>query len=619
MEGAAPGAAAERAGPLNGHDELPTTRPSGPEPAELRATVRPERTLAPVSEALALLAEPHALRMQGVLGKGGMATVYAARQVALGRTVAVKVPDGDLASPRIAGMLAEAVVTGQLEHPGIVPVHTLDVDEAGRPRLVLKRIEGESWSSLLAGDDPATRSDERLAEHLRITLRVSEALAFAHSRGIIHRDVKPDNVMVGRFGEVYLLDWGIAVTLDDEADPRVPRLSYETGSAGTPHYMAPELAAARRDEQGPATDVFLLAATLYEVLTGRPPYSGRTALAVMTAASRGAIEPLPDTVDGRLGALCLQAMAHDPADRPQSATAFAEGIRRWLEQRPAWRLLHDAARRVDALEAAAADGSGDRMAHEAAFDHVRTTLAQVEALLPAETVESSRGRAAAAIARIALADGDAEAAHLRLTLPGTRIAPETVSELRLAITRMRREAARREQEAARTDRRLGRSLRGWAAFTLGAAWVLLPVSSAVQGVMPDLRTVGTSNAVLGVVVLAIFAARWQHLGRTVPNRLLMVCFLIASFGFGALDLWGYHRGLAPELVYVVHLPMVAIASAIFAVGVESRAWPLIVTTLAATAIGGAWPEQVIVVTAVNNFCIWFGLVYVSLRPSRARA
>lgn len=120
----------------------------------------PARTLRAPAETFAALADEEPLRMGGVPGKGGMATVYAATQVALGRTVAVKVPDGQADSPRVAAMLAEAVVTGQLEHPGIVPVHTLDTDAEGRPRLVLKRIEGQSWQSMLAGEDPAASAAE---------------------------------------------------------------------------------------------------------------------------------------------------------------------------------------------------------------------------------------------------------------------------------------------------------------------------------------------------------------------------------------------------------------------------------------------------------------------------
>ncbi len=619
MEGAAAAASAERAGPLSTGDDLPATVAAGAETAP-QATLRPDRTLAPSEASLSMLVDGQALEMGGVLGRGGMATVFEARQVALGRSVAVKVPNGELASPRISAMLAEAVVTGQLEHPGIVPVHTLEIDDDGRPRLVLKRIEGQSWADLLSRQNPAQRTDAELAEHLRILLRVSEALAFAHSRGIVHRDIKPENVMVGRFGEVYLLDWGIAVTLRDDADPRIPRLDGESGVAGTPHYMAPEQAADQRDEIGPRTDVFLLGATLYEVLTGQPPYRGRTALALLTAASRGLIAPVPDFVDPRLAAICLGAMAHRADERPPSTTEWARRVEAWLDQRPALRLLDESSSRVETLEAAAAgEVQLDRLTLEATFDGVRSALAQVASLLPAGTVDALRGRAAVAMARVALADGDAEAARVRLTLPGAAIDPQVRIELNAAISARRLEDARRASDAARMDSDVGRRMRGWAALLLGIGWVVLPLSEAILGAISPLNVVARNNALLGVVVLAIFALRWKHLGRTVPNRLLLLCWMVVTFGFGLFAYWGHLQGLEPELLYTQQLFIVAIVAAVYAVGVEQRAWPIIPATLAMTVLAGLMPERVMAVTAANNLMIVTTLVYTAFGRRRANA
>ncbi|MCA9537487.1 MAG: protein kinase, partial [Myxococcales bacterium] len=479
--------------------------------------------------------------------------------------------------------------------------------------------EGQSWRTMLAEDDPATRSDERLAEHLRVLLRVTEALAFAHAQGVIHRDLKPENVMVGRFGEVYLLDWGIAVTLRDDADPRVPRLSEETDITGTPHYMAPEMASGARDRQGPATDVFLLGATLYEVLTGRTPYQGRTPLSLMVAATRGRIEPLPPFVDRRLGALTLEAMRLDPAERPASVTALADRIRAWLEQRPALRLLDDAAGRIAALEAAVEAPSVNRMAREADFDGIRATLAQVAPLLPAGVVEPFAGRAAVAMARVALAEGDPEAARVRLSLPGVQIDPEVLAPLEMTIRQQRLEQARKAAEAEKMDRRVGRRVRGIVGLPLGALWVLLPLHAAVTGAIPPLTVVATGNAAIGLVVLALFAARWQHLGGTVPNRLLLLSWIIATFGFALFEYWGDRQGFSPQNVYVIQLLMVTIIAGIYSIGIEPRSWPVIFTTAAATFVGAMLPDQVMAVTAANNFFIVAILLYAAWTMPRTPA
>ncbi len=596
---------------------LPPTLPAdatAPATAPGRQTMRPTRA-APLTDALDGLRVDEPLKLGGVLGRGGMGTVYAAEQAALGRTVAVKVPDGAPGDPAVAAMVAEAVVTGQLEHPGIVPVHALDLDAEGRPRLVLKRIEGQSWTALLAGQTPETRGDEQLAEHLRIWLRVAEALSFAHARGVIHRDIKPDNVMVGAFGEVYLLDWGVAATLDDAADPRIPRLKGQSGAAGTPSYMAPEQAAGMTDLQGPATDVFLLGATLYEILSGRTPNQGRTPMAMLVAASRGQIEPLPAAVDPDLAALCRAALSHAPADRPPTVAAFAEQIRRWIEQRPARRVLAEAARRVARLEAAVGQGPA-RALIEAEFEAIRASLTQIEALLPDSAVDDLRGRAAVAMARIALADGDPDGAERRLALPGTRIELPLRQALAAAIATARLDLARRQADLERRDPGIGRHLRGWMALVLGALWVALPAISAARGEVPPLDTVALGNFGLGALMVVLLFVRRRSLLSTVPNRLLLLAWFVATFVFAGIELWGHHRGVDPRQIYALQLLIVGILAVMVAIGVETRAWPIVIGAGVTFGLGAWRPAWIMALTSINNFVICGTLVWLSLVRER---
>ncbi len=277
------------------------------------------------------------------LGVGGMGEVRAAHDPILRREVALKrLRHTDSGS--IARFVAEAQVTAQLDHPNIVPVHALGTDAAGRPVLVMKRIQGRSLQELLETDAID------LHRRLDVFRRVCDAVAFAHARGVIHRDLKPENVMVGGFGEVLLVDWGLArplgpggVTGGQEAAPSLDVDRFEASAgrtragavAGTPAYMAPEQAEGRVEALDARTDVYGLGAMLYALLTGSPPVTGPSEQ-VLERVRRGDV-PRPSeraAVPRELEAVCLRAMALDPADRHPTAVAVREDIDAWLTHRP---------------------------------------------------------------------------------------------------------------------------------------------------------------------------------------------------------------------------------------------------------------------------------------------
>ncbi len=178
-----------------------------------------------------------------VLGEGGMGIVRLGTQRSLERAVALKSLKDGLETPNARlKLLREAWITGKLEHPNIVPVHDLGIDERGEPRIVLKRIEGASWDTLAKDAAEVKRlfdASDLVEWNLRVLLEVARALHFAHVRGIVHRDLKPENVMIGSFGEVYVVDWGLAVALEDDGSGRFPLALDATELAGTPSYMAP--------------------------------------------------------------------------------------------------------------------------------------------------------------------------------------------------------------------------------------------------------------------------------------------------------------------------------------------------------------------------------------------
>ncbi|MEZ4321319.1 MAG: protein kinase [Myxococcota bacterium] len=271
--------------------------------------------------------EPDVLTLIGVLGEGGMGTVHEAREPRLLRTVAVK----SAREPRFARQLErEALVLSALEHPHIVPVYALQPG----PRLVLRKIGGASWDTLL--HDPvaaraAARGEDLLAFHVRVLMAVCDAVQHAHSRGILHRDLKPENVMIGEHGQIYVLDWGLAVSLVPD-DPRpLPRAADQKGISGTPAFMAPE-------QCGPGaltvqTDVYGLGAILHEILTGTVRNPGADASAQLLAASDPQPVEYGPEVDELLGALANRMTAAHPSDRPASAAEVREALVRWQQVR----------------------------------------------------------------------------------------------------------------------------------------------------------------------------------------------------------------------------------------------------------------------------------------------
>jgi hypothetical protein len=247
------------------------------------------------------------------LGEGGMGVVLMARQASIDRLVAVKMlkPAGAKDPEARKKFLAEAAVTGDLEHPNIVPIYELGTDEKDTLFYSMKRVKGTPWSKEIR--------NRSIPENLEILMKVSDAVAFAHSRNVLHRDLKPENVMLGDFGEVLLMDWGLAISL------RAARRG--AGMAGTPAYMAPEMAFGASDRIDFRSDVYLLGAILYEIVTGNPPHAGKTVLDCLTVAARNEIRPTEKS--GELLDVALRAMASDPRDRYGSAGEFQTALRQY--------------------------------------------------------------------------------------------------------------------------------------------------------------------------------------------------------------------------------------------------------------------------------------------------
>jgi WD40 repeat protein len=282
------------------------------------------------------------------LGRGGIGRVLLVHDRELGRDLALKELLADGASEgvsigAIGRFLREARVTARLEHPGIVPVHELGRRADGALYYTMKRVRGRSLSRVLAD---AKSIPERLGT-LRAFRDVCDAVAYAHAHGVVHRDLKPDNVMIGEFGETVVLDWGIAKLLDaaDAADEPAserpasdgdPLRSVDGAAMGTPSYMSPEQARGAHAEVDERSDVWGLGAILFEILTGRPPFTGTSVVGVLAKVLS---EPPPRVLarepnaPPELAAIADHALRVDPARRYRSATELAQEVGAYLDGR----------------------------------------------------------------------------------------------------------------------------------------------------------------------------------------------------------------------------------------------------------------------------------------------
>ena len=282
---------------------------------------------------------------RGLVAAGGMAEVFAIDDASLGRRAAMKVLMPALAGKpqAVARFITEAQITAQLDHPNIVPVQDLGVDDDGRPFFTMKLVEGKTLQELVNELPPGPVERDTLLDLLGVVLKACDALAFAHAKGVVHADIKPSNVMVGDFGQVYLMDWGISrlepapgeTPADEDARERVQSWvsTAMPGGWGSPNFIPPEQGGG--DDPTVRSDVFGVGTLVYYVLARRPPYQAETLLDTLSQAVEGKVAPILDVVtDGRvplpLRRVLDRALAFDPRERYADIASLQADLTRFV-------------------------------------------------------------------------------------------------------------------------------------------------------------------------------------------------------------------------------------------------------------------------------------------------
>lgn len=470
------------------------------------------------------------------IAEGGMGEVRRGTQHRLRREVAVK-----RARPGrgVEGaMLREARIAAALSHPNILPIHSVSRD-GDEPLIVMKRVDGRVFSEVLRdqreGLGDATRSsrpsaaghEDRWVAPVQVLIDVARAVHFAHSRGVLHLDIKPDNIMVGAHGEVVLLDWGLATAFDGQLAPPFLRSRHSVeGVCGTPGYLSPEQAEGQGARFVPATDVYQLGAVLHEILTGAPPHTGPVVMALLSA-HRADPPRYDEGVPPELGAIAARALAREPSDRYPDADAFRLALEGFLAHRPALALARRGDALLSGLEATLPHGPGaqvalslDALERETAFevqlDACRFAYQQALRLWPASP-DARRGLCR--LSELALARAEA-----RLDVPAARAALDDHPASTEALV----ERVRAVEEAARADHTRLEALRALSAdedvdthrrvrvgLALGGglvwlAWNLLAGLLDRRGVLPLDHTTLIANVVLAATSFGLFLGLGGH-------------------------------------------------------------------------------------------------------------
>lgn len=510
------------------------------------------------------------------LGEGGMGLVRLATQVAMNREVAVKTSHESANDWSKQILLQEAYITGYLEHPNIIPIYTVGKTGRGEPLIVMKRVEGVSWRALLYDEAHKERRDSlSLADHLEILLQVCDALRFAHSKRIIHRDIKLENVMIGNYNEVYLLDWGIALSLQEE-HPQFPTRKHAKGLSGTPNYMAPEMAHQEIDTLDERTDVYLLGATLHHLLIGRPRHEGEKVLHVLFRAAQSEPFDYPSEVPEELGRIVNKACAPAQEDRFASVLDFQKALRGYLEHRQSNELVEKATEKLPLLSERAKAKDRDLFALHDLYGECRFAYREALRLWPENQI-ALQGLQQCLLtmgehylrtdnlegAMACLAEMPSPPAHFQ---EGVETLQEQHSEKEARFKRLQRMA-----EA--TDLNSNPKARSLFALFLAILWGITTTLAALSSSQPDIthQELLNSHLITGIRNLAIVSVSLLLFRRfffvNAVNKSIFAILWVVIFLVGFMRWTAWMHEIDMVMAHAADLSLYALA--LFAVGLLS--------------------------------------------------
>lgn len=559
------------------------------------------------------------LQLVGELGHGGMGVVQRVLQRSLGREVAVKrIRKKKGASARaVTRLLDEARIAGSLEHPNIIPIHALGTDQSGDPLIVMKRVEGAPWKRMLRdATDPTWRhvTGDRLRWNVQTLMQVCRAIEFAHARGVVHRDLKPDNVMIGNFGEVYVLDWGVALELGEDGTA-AQRLG------GTPAYMAPETL--NQKPATPRTDVYLLGAILHEILTRQPLHVGATFYDLVAQIHHSKDVEFGPDAPRELAAICNKATAKRPKDRYPSVRAFRDALADYLEHRASTELAAEAHQTLAAFEAERHQPTGDPHLLRRLSTECRFGFGHALNLWP-DNIEAQRGLQLCLEAMVDLELSDSNEAGANALLaemdaPSARLR-DRVAALSERLERQRSNVRELEAIAHSQDINVLAKTRARQLVAMAGVALIFAVGMVAAHRFSSWKvTYGflLPLALAPPIVVGGVIYFFRNQSRNLINRNLLWGLLAATSMVGLIRWLGYRAGVPVETAMMFELAASAGIGIVAAIVIERRAAKPAVLCILCAVAAGVWQNLVIELTALGTAggLLWVGIIWYRSKPA----
>lgn len=556
-----------------------------------------------------------------ILGEGGMGVVYSAVQTSMGREVALKELKTNRTDVQFRrALLQEAWIVGLLEHPNILPVYTIEKSEDGLPIILMKKIQGKTWAHYLQYPKEAQEEfayTDFISWNIDIILQVCNAISYAHDRGFLHRDLKPENIMIGDYGVVFVLDWGLSVAIDDRYSDWIPRAKEVRVVAGSPAYMAPEMANVHGKGLSPATDIYLLGAMMYEVFTGSPPHKGGTLAEILTKIQEftptyplGSCERFQDIIS--------RCMHKDPSSRYPCVGSLQKELQELRVYRNFLPVLNAMNENIDSIyqQVAASSSRGNIYEH---FFSARFAFQQLHAqgLLRDKNREDFRG-AAIEIARWEITEHNPETSEILLEPWKDYVEKSLFEEIKAEKERLHQQKVCVERIQISRSKTIGARTRMFVMLLTMMTWTLLPAWVLFSGadITFDLLHYHTLLSIFIFIAIGVWAR--HSISSTERNRQVYSILLCEPIFHGFSDLTYHLLGYEPAQVWSMRFMVWLAMIASYAVLLEARMLVVAVLYGCATLWIVQNPQYVPQASMTLNMVLC-GVIYLVWRDDYVRA